>query len=83
LLIGLHHVGTPYYNEAVLASSIYPLIQQYLPKPPAVTKPPQAKPPKPKPPAPKPPATKPPVVKEPPKRQCTANDYLTDNKDCE
>lgn len=100
LLIALHHAGNYQYNEALLASSIYPRIQQYLPKPPARSKPPKSKPPKakpptakppaPKPPAAKPPATKPPVSQKPPrpdpppaKAQCTANDFLTGNKDCE
>jgi hypothetical protein len=100
LLIALHHAGNYQYNEALLASSIYPRIQQYLPKPPARSKPPKSKPPKakpptakppaPKPPAAKPPATKPPVSQKPPrpdpppaKAKCTANDFLTGNKDCE
>jgi V8-like Glu-specific endopeptidase len=80
LLIGLHHVGTLLYNEAVLASSIYPRIQQYLPKPPATSKPPKAKPP-----APKPPVSQKPPRRDPPpaKAKCTANDFLTGNKDCE
>ena len=85
-LIALHHVGSRFYNEAVLASSIYPKIQKFLPgaskpKPPVSTKPPSSK----KPPAVKrPPADKKlPKPSQPKKRPCTANDFLTGNSDCE